>query len=83
MKIYLAGGGNKEDSLLLDEHFIRQLDENKTLIYIPHAKEPESYGDAFRWFQEICSDLGVKKLEMWTDLRKPLMQINQISGIYI
>ena len=36
-KLYLSGGGGKEDSKLVDENFVKRIGIEKNVIYIPIA----------------------------------------------
>jgi dipeptidase E len=81
-RIFLAGGGDKVESRLIDEQFVGTLDLSKPLIYIPNAGRLEEYATGLEWLHSAMKPLGVLLIEMWADLR-PHCLINEISGIYI
>ena len=37
IKLYLSGGGNKENSKLMDQYFVKTIGVERTVIYIPIA----------------------------------------------
>lgn len=82
MHIFLAGGGDADDSKLLDEQFVMKLDLAKPLVYIPNAMQSRPYSACLQWFQSIMTPLGVHTIEMWDDLQ-PRLPVTDIAGIYI
>lgn len=82
MHIFLAGGGNADDSKLLDEQFVAKLDLAKPLLYIPNAMHSRPYPACLQWFQSVMTPLGVHAIEMWDDLQ-PHRPVTDIAGIYI
>lgn len=80
--IFLAGGGNAEESRPLDEQFVRLLDHAKPLVYIPNAMRSKPYQSCLEWFRSVMEPLDIVAIEMWDDLR-PRRSIDEISGIYI
>lgn len=80
--IFLAGGGNAEESRPLDERFVRLLDHTKPLVYIPNAMRSKSYQSCLEWFRSVMEPLGIVVIEMWDDLH-PRRSTNEIAGIYI
>lgn len=88
MKIFLQGGGGKEDSLELDKKFIHALDLSKPLLYIPIAMDTKihSYSSCLAWISDALAPLGVTSIIMWVeeDLKgKNINDFEQFSGIYI
>jgi len=51
--IFLAGGGEADDSRLLDEQFVKMLDLTKPLIYIPNAMRSKPYQSCLEWFRSV------------------------------
>lgn len=82
MHIFLAGGGDANDSKLLDEQFVTKLDLAKPLVYIPNAMQSRPYPVCLQWLQSVMTPLGVHTIEMWDDLR-PHRPISDIAGVYI
>ncbi len=80
--IFLAGGGNAEESRPLDEQFVRLLDLAKPLVYIPNAMRSKPYHACLEWFRSVMEPLGVVAIEMWDDLR-PRRSTDEIAGVYI
>src|SRR3989338_1965793 len=88
MKIFLNGGGKKQDSANLDKAFARAVNKQKPLLYIPIAMNARrhSYNECFQYISDVFNPLGLEKIIMWTekDLRKAKpVDFNQFSGIYV
>ncbi|MCR4334153.1 MAG: Type 1 glutamine amidotransferase-like domain-containing protein [Patescibacteria group bacterium] len=88
MKLFLGGGGRKEDSTELDKNFVANLDLSKPLLYIPIAINTNKYpySGCINWLRDILSPLGVKNIVMWIedDLKKKQEKdFEQFSGVYI
>lgn len=88
MKLFLGGGGRKEDSIELDKKFVASLDLSKPLLYIPTAINTEKYpySGCIEWLLGTLGPLGVKNIVMWVedDLKqKEEKDFEQFSGIYI
>ncbi len=81
-RIFLGGGGDAEDSKLIDEQFVKSIDPSKPTIYVPNAMPSEGYQSCLDWFRPTMKALGIATIEMWEDLL-PHRPINDISGIYI
>ena len=82
-QLFIAGGGDKCDSMAIDKHFSLALDKEKSLIYIPNAMRGRSYQECLKWFESVFHPLGVKKIIMHTDLEKTALDPSLIGGIYI
>ncbi len=62
--LYLAGGGNQQDSYVLDRDFVAHLPE-PTLLYIPLAKmERNTYAGAYNWLRSVMEPLGIDSIDM-------------------
>lgn len=88
MKIFLQGGGGKEDSFELDKKFVAALDLSKTLLYIPIAIDSVKYPypSCLAWISDVFKSHGLTNIVMWTegDLKgKTLAEFEQFSGVYI
>jgi dipeptidase E len=83
-KIFLAGGGGASDSIHLDKKFVSLLNLDKPLIYIPIAMISKPYEECYAWFKSVFLPLGVKKIEMLTNLVDiNEKKIDDSAGIYI
>ncbi|MFA5750024.1 MAG: Type 1 glutamine amidotransferase-like domain-containing protein [Candidatus Shapirobacteria bacterium] len=86
--LFLAGGGNKKDSLKIDTSFVKSL-KNKKIVYIPLALEPSinGYESCFDWISSTISDRLTGEfvdISMWTDLNnKKESDLNNFDAIYI
>ncbi len=80
--IFLAGGGNSEDSKLLDAQFAAALDLAKPVVYVPNAMRSRPYQSCLAWFRSAMAQHGVFTIEMWDDL-KPRRATPDIAGVYI
>lgn len=85
MKLFIAGGGSAEDSINLDKVFASHLEKNKTIAYIPIATESRPYNECYEWVHSVFDSLGIKKIEMWTDLsdKKIANKLKTIGALYI
>ncbi|OHB14611.1 MAG: hypothetical protein A2431_04135 [Candidatus Zambryskibacteria bacterium RIFOXYC1_FULL_39_10] len=88
MKLFLGGGGDREDSIELDKKFVASLDLSKPLLYIPIAinTEKHPYSGCIEWLFGTLDPLGVKNIVMWVedDLKqKQEEDFEQFSGVYI
>ena len=80
--IFLAGGGNAEESMLLDAQFVKVLDPAKPVVYVPNAMRSRPYQSCLVWFRSVMAAHGVFAIEMWDDL-KPRRVAPDIAGVYI
>lgn len=88
MRLFLGGGGGKEDSIELDKKFVSNLDLSKPLLYIPIAIDTNKYpySGCIDWLSNTLNPLGVKNIIMWVedDLKQKKEQdFEQFGGIYI
>lgn len=84
--IYLSGGGSKEDSKLIDKKFVKKIGIKRKIIYIPIAIDQLKYSldECYNYIESILVPLGIKNIEMWTDLKdKPIPKVDKYSAIYI
>jgi dipeptidase E len=85
VNLILSGGGDKEQTEIIDKEFGKALDLNKPLLYIPLAMGGEiPYEDCYKWISEVFNPLGITEIEMWTDLEaKSPEDLRKFSSIYI
>src|ERR1035437_6450317 len=88
MKLFLSGGGGKEDSKELDKKFVASLDLSKPILYIPIAINTDKYpySGCLAWIYNVLNPLGVNNIIMWTeeDLKNKTGQdFEQFGGVYI
>lgn len=85
VNLFLSGGGDKGQTEIIDKKFVKALDLDKPLLYIPTAMQGEiPYEDCYRWIHSVFNPLGIPEIEMWTDLEeKSLVDLKKFSAIYI
>ncbi|MGM0840111.1 MAG: Type 1 glutamine amidotransferase-like domain-containing protein [Bacillota bacterium] len=85
VNLFLSGGGDKEQTEILDKEFVSVIDLNKPLLYIPIAMQGEiPYEDCYKWIHSVFYPLGINEIEMWTDLEaKSPEDLRKFSSIYI
>ncbi|MGF3104685.1 Type 1 glutamine amidotransferase-like domain-containing protein [Rossellomorea sp. DUT-2] len=85
VNLFLSGGGDKEQTEIIDKEFVRAINLNKPLLYIPIAMHEEiPYEDCYKWIHSVFNPLGITEIEMWTDLEaKSLEDLRGFSSIYI
>lgn len=88
MKLFLSGGGNGDDSYLVDKRFIESIDVSKPILYIPIAintfKHP--YPQCLEWLRDTFSKFNFDNFVMWTeeDLKgKQEKDFEQFGAVYI
>ena len=81
--MFLSGGGSGEDSRELDEEFIKKIDKDKPLLYIPLAREPP-YESCLDWIKSNFKIFQFNKFEMVKSLEElKNKKLKNYSGIYI
>ncbi|MHA7136743.1 Type 1 glutamine amidotransferase-like domain-containing protein [Rossellomorea arthrocnemi] len=85
INIFLSGGGNEEQTEMIDKEFVKTIDQNKSLLYIPIAMQGEiPYEDCYKWIHSVFNPLGINEIEMWTDLEAESPEdLRKFSSIYI
>ncbi|MEM5014060.1 Type 1 glutamine amidotransferase-like domain-containing protein [Niallia taxi] len=83
--LFLSGGGDKEQTKEIDQAFLKQINLNKPLLYIPIAMdEAIPFDECYKWINSVFKPLGIQEITMWTDLsNKTLEDLKQFSAIYI
>lgn len=90
MKIFLQGGGGKEDSVELDKKFVASLNLSKPLLYIPIALNTTEYSHLYpgclAWISDLFKAYNLTNIVMWVeeDLKnKTAADFEQFCGVYI
>jgi dipeptidase E len=88
MKLFLSGGGSKEQSESLDKAFADSINKKKPLLYIPIAinNKKHPYPECLIWLKDTFDKLGVTNYTMWDEKDLYLWQkeeVTNFSGIYI
>ncbi|NTV36427.1 MAG: type 1 glutamine amidotransferase-like domain-containing protein [Anaerolineaceae bacterium] len=68
-KIALAGGGNQNDSRLIDEVFASWIEPGRKILYLPLAlRGVRPFTECLNWIRAAFLPLNITNIEMWTDL---------------
>jgi len=84
-RIVLAGGGDAEDSRLLDELFASWIGPQGKLLYWPIAlRGRRSFESCFEWITTTFAPLNITRISMWTDLvDHRIDELEEFDAIYI
>lgn len=69
MKLLLAGGGDADRVVPVDEFFVSQIDRRLPVLYIPVAAEDNEYEACAAWFRSTYEKYGIQNIEVCTDLK--------------
>lgn len=88
INLYISGGGESKDSLLLDKHFLQKIDKKSSILYIPIAMEVDYLGfeSCYKWITNTLSSISEDFVDvtMWTNLSdKSWDDIKNFTAIYI
>ncbi len=78
-KLILSGGTGEKNEENLNSFFLK-LVKNKSILYIPIARETEDYSECYDW---ISSVLPEKKINMLVDFKLQKVNLKNFGGIYI
>lgn len=81
-KIFLSGGGSKEDSALLDKEFTLSIKPKGVLLYVPVARNDNEHVKCLEWFKSVFEPIWNGEIRMLADLSKR-KGLSDIGGIYI
>ena len=84
-KLVLAGGGDADNSRLLDQCFAR-LTGNRRMVYIPVALDEKEYpyDMCFEMFRYVYEPLGFEDISMWTEISdRNLSELQDVSAVYL
>lgn len=83
-ELFLAGGGDADDSRPIDERLVKEAGRDATMGYIPVALPSERYPDCEKWIKSVFNQYGLTDIEMWTSLTEVDVEaITEVSAIYI
>lgn len=83
-ELLIAGGGDENDSWLLDERLVNDIGRDAAMGYIPVAMPPDYYTDNEEWITEVFATHGLSDIRIWTDLGKlTASTIASVSAVYI
>ncbi|MCA0148425.1 MULTISPECIES: Type 1 glutamine amidotransferase-like domain-containing protein [Rossellomorea] len=84
--LYLSGGGDRDQTLLIDREFAGELTGGKSLLYLPMAMDPDdiSYEACYEWIKSVFAPLGFQDITMWVDFKgKTMADLKRYSAVYI
>lgn len=68
MALFLAGGGDAQQSGEIDRAFINATPSALPLAYIPHAREKNRHREALLWFKNTYEPLGLERITLIDDI---------------
>lgn len=89
-KLFIAGGGHTEDSVLLDLEFVKSLNSGR-ILYIPVGLQRDliGYEECYDWITKTLTPYGRKlgkklDIEMWINLaKKSIFELEKFEALYI
>ena len=84
-KVLLAGGGEAEDSLLLDKKPANWVGRNGKMLFWPFARSDLlSFESSLQWITETFSPLNIRDIEMWSALTgHRASELDEFDAVYI
>jgi dipeptidase E len=85
VKIALDGGGNSDDSRLLNELFVKWMGPRGRLLYWPVAlRGMRPFQSCQEWITEALAPMQVSDISMWTDLTAhQAAELDEYDAVYI
>ena len=81
LKLFLSGGGGKDDSTLLDKEFEKNIPQGKEIIYIPLASENFTPNEYSSWIASIFPN---RKISLWHEfIPANFSQLTTAGAVYI
>ncbi|MGE0908427.1 hypothetical protein ACQGRJ_04370 [Bacillus atrophaeus] len=62
--LFLSGGGDAGQTQTIDKRFVKELDKDKPLLYIPIAMDTSQFDDCFEWIDSFFNPLGIRDITM-------------------
>jgi dipeptidase E len=84
-ELFLAGGGDKEDSKAIDDYLVRRVNETglSSIAYIPLAMTSRSYSECLAWFRSVFEG-RIENIQMWDKLTNISVEnMMSFGAIYI
>ncbi|MED1016489.1 Type 1 glutamine amidotransferase-like domain-containing protein [Bacillus atrophaeus] len=82
--LFLSGGGDAGQTQTIDKRFVKELDKDKPLLYIPIAMDTSQFDDCFEWINSLFNPLGIRDITMWTNVKdKSIQDLDDFSAVYI
>lgn len=82
--LFLSGGGDRDQTRIIDQRFAEEIDKAKPLLYIPAAMEASRFDSCFQWIKGVFAPLGVNDIVMWPDvMNKRFRDLARFSAVYI
>jgi dipeptidase E len=84
-KILLAGGGEAQDSFLLDREFARCVGSDGKVLFWPFARsDSRTFDSALEWFRQTYGALGIRNVSMWKGLTNhQARELGAYTAVYI
>lgn len=83
-QLILSGGGDINETIVVDRFWISLLPKNPRILYIPIAWESRNYDDCRQWFSGLMTKYEIGDYTMWTDLvGKTFDDIDDFDSVYI
>lgn len=83
-ELLLAGGGDADDSWLLDERLVNRIGRDGTIGYLPVAMPRDRYPDCEEWITDVFQAHGVSDIRMWTDLAElDESEVAAVNAVYV
>ncbi len=84
MRLILAGGGGATASGPLDAVLARWIGPGGRMLYVPVAWVSGPYESCLEWVRSVFEPLGVRHIEMWTDLSgRAGADLDRFAAVYI
>ncbi|WP_042220677.1 Type 1 glutamine amidotransferase-like domain-containing protein [Oceanobacillus manasiensis] len=84
--LILSGGGGPRETLEINKYFAQEIDNNKTILYIPIAGDPEyrTYESSYNYMNSVFNPQGINEITMWLDIKnKTIDDMKQFSAVYV
>lgn len=84
--LFLAGGGDAEDSKAIDQAFASSLPQDPKIMYVPIAMDGinPSYASCLEWVKSALAPYGIHKIDMTEGLSELTQdKLSGYHGIYI
>ncbi len=85
MRLFICGGGSKEQTTIANKKFNEVLnDDKRPLLYIPFAMTKYSLESCYEWIKQELKDVNISSIEMVENVESlENKEFNDYCGIYI